>query len=334
MAVTYVFGAGASCDIGYPLASGMGEQLFDYMLASDDPSSRRYAGYLIERFGKSTNFEDLITELLQQTAELKGSPNSEDKAERMRLGNSRGRLVDCLRLWFREIHDRPAPLYAEFSQRIVNPGDTVITFNYDDSLERELKRAGKWDVGRGYGFPLSAEDDPSDVSVLKLHGSINWLVSVFGGATGGTFLVNPRTSMGNHPVIHQADLEFLGYRDFSGHTYRSGGAFPCLILPGRNKQFFFDTSFGHEYSDFWEHLWRQADRSLGGSEKIVVCGYSLLPVDEQACDLLLNTPPKHARVEIVSGNQTERIATDFRRAGFSDVSGCPGEYFRDWLEAQ
>jgi hypothetical protein len=334
MAVVYVLGAGASREIGYPLASEMGEQLFDYMLASEDPVSRASAEYLIDRFGRSTNFEDLITELLQKGDDLKPSGQDEDKAERMRLGNRRGRMVDCLRLWFREIHARPAPLYAEFAHRIVKAGDVVITFNYDDSLEKELRLAGKWDAARGYGFPLGTDDITSEVLVLKLHGSINWLVSLFEGATGGAFLVNPSSSMGSFPVIHLADLDFLGYPDFKGHTYRSGGAFPCLILPGRRKQFFYDTSFGHEYSEFWEHLWHRANRALRDCEKIVVCGYSLLPVDERACDLLLNKPPKNTSVEIISGGQTERIANDFMKAGFKDVRGFPGGYFRDWLKVQ
>jgi hypothetical protein len=334
MAVTYVLGAGASRDIGYPLASEMGERLFDHMLASEDPISRGSAEYLIDRFGKSTDLEDLITELLQQTDELKESPNPEDRAERMRLGNRRGRMVDCLRLWFREIHTRPAQLYAEFSERVIKSGDVVITFNYDDSLERELRLAGKWDAARGYGFPLGTSDTPSDVLILKLHGSVNWLVSLFGGATGGTFLVDPPSSMGNFPVIHEADLAFLGYTDFSGHTYRSGSAIPCLILPGRRKQFFYDTSFGREFSAFWDHLWRQAEASLRNCERIVVCGYSLLPVDERARDLLLNRPPKNTPIEIIAGSQTERIVGDFRTAGFADVRGFQGGYFRDWLRAK
>lgn len=334
MAVVYVLGAGASRDIGYPLASEMGERLFDFMLASGNPFSRASAEFLIDRFGKTTNFEDLITELLQRTDQLKGSSDSEDKAERMRLGNRRGCMVDFLRLWFREIHGNPADSYADFARNIVQPGDVIITFNYDDSLERELKRAGKWDVSSGYGFPLGASEVPSDVLVLKLHGSINWLASLFGGATGGAFLVDPPSSMGNHPVVHRADLEFLGYGEFEGHTYETGGAFPCLILPGRNKQFFYDTSFGHEFGDFWDRLWRQASQALEKCSRIVICGYSLLPVDERACNLLLKRPPRDASIEVISGSQTERIANDFRAAGFSGVRAFKGGYFKDWLDAQ
>jgi hypothetical protein len=215
----------------------------------------------------------------------------------------------------------------------VKPGDAVFTFNYDDSLERELRRSGRWDISRGYGFPLGTEELSSDVLVLKLHGSVNWLVSLFGGATGGTFLVDPPSSMGNHPVIHQADLEYLEYKTFSGHTYQTGGAFPCLILPGRTKEFFYDTSFGHEFANFWEHLWSQAARALKTADRIIICGYSLPQADQRARDLLFLNPWCEAHVEIVSGDQSERIASEFRAAGFKSVSTFRNGYFASWCQS-
>jgi hypothetical protein len=330
---TYVFGAGASRDVGYPLASDMGDGLLDFMLNSPDPTIRASGEFLIDTFGRSPNIEDLITELESRVAQLKNASLADERAQRMRLGNSRAFLGTALQFWFREIHTRPAASYASFATSIAQPGDVVVTFNYDDSAERELKRAGKWDISRGYGFPLGTVEQASDVLMLKLHGSMNWLVSVFGGATGGAFLVNPASSLGHHPVIHRVDLNYLGYEGFSGHTYESGGAFPCLILPGRTKEFFYDTSLGHEYAPFWDHLWGQATRAVRQADKIVLCGYSLLPVDQRACDLLLRTPRKGTLIEIVSGQQTERIAQDFKNAGFTNVAAFQGGYFADWCKA-
>jgi hypothetical protein len=48
-------------------------------------------------------------------------------------------------------------------------------------------------------------------------------------------------------VIHPADLHHLGYADFKGRVFTGGGALECLILPGRKKEFFYDTSFGREF---------------------------------------------------------------------------------------
>lgn len=333
MSTVYVFGAGASRDAGYPLASAMGSALFEYMLKSDNVWIRASAEFLIDTFGATPNIEDLITEIESQVARLKNSEVPEDRIQRRRIGNRRVYLGVALQEWFRQIRMLPAPSYATFAEHIVQLGDVVVTFNYDDSLERELRRFGKWDISRGYGFPLGMEDIPPDVLVLKLHGSVNWLVSFFGGATGGTFLVNPPSSMGNHPIIHRADLESLGYETFAGHTYQSGGAFPCLILPGRSKEFFFDTSFGHEFGDFWDHLWSQAAGALRAADKIVICGYSLPGADQRARDLLFRQPQRKTEIEIVSGDQSERIAREFIDAEFKSVSTFKGGYFADWCQA-
>ena len=123
----------------------MGEGLLDFMLRYPLAAYPSAAQFLIDTFGKSLNIEDLITKL-QFRIDALNTPES--KAERMRLGNCRGRLTSCLREWFREIHTKPAPAYAEFAAKVIQPGDVVITFNYDDSLERELSREGVWDVSR------------------------------------------------------------------------------------------------------------------------------------------------------------------------------------------
>jgi hypothetical protein len=329
---TYVFGAGASRDVGYPLASEMGDGLLDFMLNSQDTLTRASGELLINTFGRSPNIEDLITELQSQVVSLKDAEAYEDRIQRTNLGTCSGSLAAALREWFREVHNRPAPSYAMFAEKIAKSGDVIITFNYDDSLERELKRTEKWDISQGYGFSLGSTENLSDVLILKLHGSINWLVSVFGGATGGTFVVNPESSLGSHPVIHTADLKFLGYEEFVGHTYRSGAAFPCFILPGRTKEFFYDTSLGQEYVAFWNHLWTQATHAVKRSSNIVLCGYSLLPVDQRACELLLQQPGKDTRIEVVSGGQTERIANDFKGAGFSNVQAFRDGYFENWCK--
>ncbi len=235
MPTVYVFGAGASRDAGYPLASEMGGALLDYMLKSGNTLFCCSARFLTDTFGEKPNIEDLITEIDSEIAKLENSIVSEDRKQRGNLGTSSGKLCEALPEWFRQICTSPAPSYAMFAEHIAQPGDTVITFNYDVSLERELRRFGRWDISRGYGFPLGTVDIPSEVTMLKLHGSVNWLISLYGGATGGAFLIDPPSSMGSGPVIHRFDLELLGYTNFSGRTWESGGVLPCLILPGRQK---------------------------------------------------------------------------------------------------
>jgi hypothetical protein len=329
---TYVFGAGASCDAGYPLAAEMGKKLLAFMESSSDFQIRASGEFLRKRFGESSNIEDLITELQRQVEVLAGSTNPQNDAQRTRLGMARGWLGEALKQWFTQIRSNPAPGYKIFAERIVCPGDTIITFNYDDSLEREMRRRNGWDIVQGYGFQLGEPQRVSETTILKLHGSINWLVSILGGASGGEFLIDPFSSLGESPVIHEADLHFLGYDDFQGNTYRSGGAFPCLILPGRSKEFFYDTSMGREYEDFWSCLWTQAARAVNGCERIVIAGYSLPTADQRARELLLNGRNKQIHVEIVCGSQSARIAKEFSVAGFENVAVFRGGYFRDWCD--
>jgi hypothetical protein len=336
MTTTYVFGAGASVHAGFPLASAMGEGLLDFMLRYPTPPYPSEAQFLIDTFGKSPNIEDLITTVQSRIEALEDAATPEGKAERMRLGNCRGRLTSCLREWFREIHTKPALAYAEFAAKIIQPGDVVITFNYDDSLERELRRADVWDISCGYGFPLGVEEIASKTLVLKVHGSVNWLISLFGGVRAGAFQVGgwPPSALGDAPVIHPADLQHLGYADFKGRVFTGGGALECLILPGRKKEFFYDTSFGREVGNFWELLWSQAAEAVTKSEKIVLCGYSLLPADQRARELLLTVPQKKAHVTVVCGSQSEHIAGDFKAAGLQHVQVFAGSYFEDWVKTE
>lgn len=331
MSTVYIFGAGASKHAGYPLISDMGEQWLDWM--ANYPGGR-YQGsseLLAQIFGKSPNIEDVITEI-ESVIRAPAEPNdTEHSRRRTILGSTHGQLFESLREWFRELRRNPAEKYAQFAQNIILPGDSVLTFNYDDVLERELCRAGKWDLSGGYGFQLGAEDVPSSTLVLKLHGSINWLAVLFGGITSGAMAVGGGGSLGHHPVIHKADAQHFGYTDFVGHTYKGGGAIPSLILPGRNKEFFFRTSFGVEWQLFFDHLWGYARVLLDNAEKIVVCGYSMLPIDKRACDMIFKVRRKETPVEVVSGSQSRRIAREFREAGFTNVSAHRSGYFEDWI---
>lgn len=323
MATVYVIGAGASRHAQYPLASELGMGLIEFIRGMDQhPLAPAQAQCLIEQFGLEPNIEEVVTELSAriESEKVAGLPPNPSPFS---PGNLRGRVAHWLREWFRQIHVGPAAAYSEFAERLAQPGDVIITFNYDDSFERELNRAAKWDLSDGYGFPFAAHGRSSQVLALKLHGSMNWLWPV------------PR--LGKRPLIHEADVEHLGYSDltdFTPYLYRNGGAIPCLILPDREKKFFYEASFGVECREFWDDLWTKAADAVKHSQRLIVCGYSLLPVDRRACDLLLTVPRKQTHITIVSGDQSGRIASDFRDAGFQDVETFENGFFEDWVHRE
>ena len=204
--VVYVLGAGASRHVGYPLASTMGAEMLSWMSTHEDYCHT--ADFIREEFGHSPNIEDVITELDACDKSLQSSVRLEDRLKRSNVARQRGKLREAVPLWFREIHSNIATAYQMFVERIVQPGDVIISFNYDDSLERELKRVNKWDVSTGYGFQIGSAVKSSPVLVLKLHGSINWLVSIFGGITSGAFTVSGNSSLGRSPGIATDSLRY------------------------------------------------------------------------------------------------------------------------------
>jgi hypothetical protein len=71
--------------------------------------------------------------------------------------------------------------------RMLELGDTVITFNWDTLMERALMATGRWAVDDGYsvtptsvfrdGWSKPLKGSSSFVPILKLHGSANWITA-------------------------------------------------------------------------------------------------------------------------------------------------------------
>lgn len=333
MSTVFVFGAGASHHAGYPLAAAMGEPLLNWMLQQPSDIAPR-AEYLVDGFGMAANIEEWVTKIESHHATLKGQRTSEERQEYQRIGSAIASLRRGLTEWLREFRNGSATSYAEFSDRIVQPGDAVITFNYDDALDRELRRTEKWDAfSYGYGFPIGVSEQACAVVLLKLHGSVNWHWNPFGGM--GSFFTGGGPSLGDYPVILPNDLKFLGYENPSGPgVHTRGGVTNVVILPGLSKEFFTDTSFGRETTEFWDSLWSQAIHALRSCSRVVVCGYSLPVADQRARDLLFKGPSKDAGIEVVCGRDSNRIAGEFEERGFLNVTPFGGGLFAEWLSGQ
>ena len=82
--------------MGYPLISDMGKESLEWMTAFPNGYFRPAAEFLVQRFGKTPNIEDVITELESTIHSLTNSDVPEDKSQRIRLGTVRGHFLEAL----------------------------------------------------------------------------------------------------------------------------------------------------------------------------------------------------------------------------------------------
>jgi hypothetical protein len=286
---------------------------------------------MADLYGGLGNIEQILTDLDQclpgsRAATLQGPVRA----------NLRANIRFVMREYFNDIRSAPSPLYERLAHERIRPGDVIITFNYDSACERELKRAGLWEISDGYGFSLGIDEIPqSKTKVLKLHGSVNWWGLIFGGSSG--FSVAPGwNSLGSRPTLFfRPDFVFLGYpeqtRDPECGFVDKAAGIPAIILPTLKKNFFEQTSLGHEWEPFWQSLWRQAGCALASSERIAIIGYSMAQADEAARALLLEKSNRNAEIKVYSGSASTEIRDEFVARGFSHVRVSGKSRLEDFL---
>lgn len=304
---TFVLGAGASRHAGYPLTRDLGKALLGWIRVHPDSfQGWRTALNVLERAETEGALDDLEG-LLEATHPAQPA-----------FGTA---LMAGVELLFQDLRaEEPTRAYEAFSTHGVCAGDVVVTFNYDDAVERALRRAGKWAVGDGYGFEvLPQPEHRTTVPVLKLHGSINWWAALFEGRTSG-FSAVTLPALGLRPVIPDYHFQALGCPELRDpkcptQTVR----LQVMVPPFRRKEFFFDTSFGPEFNSFYDALWAQAEAALRVSGEVFILGYSLPAADERAAELLLGGALADAQVTVASGASGEGIAQRLRSSGVQHV---------------
>lgn len=329
---TYVLGAGASAHPGFPLAADLGNKLRAWTSCNRPDGYDYWTGIdeLHALYGGLGNIEEILSDL---DGPLPGSRASGlDPSVRKRLLDN---FLVALREFLDHLNIGPATLYRCFGREHVQPGDVLITFNYDVELERELRKIKLWEISDGYGFRIELPTiSRSKVTVLKLHGSMNWFWLIMGGILGAS---SPSSIFGSRPVIlRERDFAYLGYPDglqdpqCAAMTIRQ--AAPGMILPLRGKGFSWKTIFGNEGEPFWDDLWRQAECALQSSEDIVMIGYGMATVDERARTLLLANANQRARIALFCGQKrTADIRDEFAAHGFRHVE-TPGDgTFKSYL---
>lgn len=194
--------------------------------------------------------------------------------------------------------DRLPDLYYSFAREL-RPGDYVITFNYDNLLERALDH-----VGRAYRLCHQGERErgnraieEDDVVVLKLHGSVDWFdrssyealeaeLQKHGAQVGaGDPVFGPGAEVETTRVclgVHASDPLAKAFRVTRGleHLYARRPLYmatPLLLTPSHAKAI---------YANRFAALWYGLGQAGGMNYGLAVIGYSLPKQDDYATQAL------------------------------------------------
>jgi len=329
---TYILGAGTSFHAGYPLLGDLLPELKDWVEKTNSPIvpqiqmewlCNRIAQHF--RAGRSGNLEQALTELKRAPRQTVTLADGTLFYPHLLLAD----LPSAIAAFFnarRAIGD--AMTYRRLASNVIEPGDAIITFNYDVAIEKELAAVGKWDVGPGYGFPLFPNRN-SPVQVIKLHGSTNWMPLVDGHLGFGTY--NVEDLHGDRPMIPDSELQWLGFGGLKdpllseGKQLLGGSPRHTLLLPTLAKSF---------PGRMWSSLWEQAKKILNRSSRVVVIGYSLPEADERARNLILGQCHKDAKVVLRCKSRTPALVGTFNTAGFRELDADAAQDFEKWLDEE
>ena len=186
-------------------------------------------------------------------------------------------------------HENFSTISATWAAHL-NPGDTLITFNWDLLQEILLFRAGKWSCEDGYGMQLISEKllKPSQITILKMHGSCNWALR----HGEDRFLQIDYSDVFFGPDRHKfCDPELLGSTSDYGDS---------LIIPSYLKD--------PLRVNILNSVWKSAASVLREAENLVILGYSLPAPDMPARRLfseMMNINRKLKSITLVLHNDEE-----------------------------
>jgi len=340
MSRVYVLGAGFSNQVaGLPTVRDLRES-FQVVLSRSRKSGHEnrvfwgesLLGFLhsFEYIGLATNqgdcvvnsnvaelFEELLTFLdLNTRTELKGQVRRNGSTFDMsHVGPFFGYDAQFLRKAFETYMylalEKPrcldSTLLEGFSSQIL-ADDTMISFNYDLVLERDLYFRGLWYPRDGYGYEaVDAEavseayrKEKSSIPILKLHGSLNWQPDdVLGHERGIRWFFDDNGPIFPGYLSHEKPVLDEPYQ--GGHHIR-------WLLP----------SFVKALDD--QRLlaaWRQAALNLREKpNEVVVIGYSLPVADPAAWALFASSCHPDSKLIVVDKNAEEVVQR------FVKATGC------------
>jgi len=370
----YVLGAGASYPLGTHLlqkiteyiSSTPGHDRFDYQTwpdimawIADNPNPllrQAYRNGNIEQIFTILDLADSLhdesmTDILRAAkkgmeavtaAERAHAKLAKDTADYQRIKHT---LLWAMDAYFQHRHSGDYGAFKSEEWRtlrgfgeLLQPGDVVVTFNYDSTVERVLLDSGKWSPADGYGakivFQKAITFPASPVKVLHLHGAVGWyrkpaVRADYPLGEGGAI---PREALTPAPLGTKISLDPIVLHDFG--IYAVDASLPDR--PPDEAQILLHPSFLKDYggedtgNPVFIELWKTASEALRSADKIVIVGYSLPPADSAAWTLLLTTCDR-TRTSVVDPSSI--VMRRYQRL-LRLPQLRPAQYFADWITSQ
>jgi len=169
-----------------------------------------------------------------------------------------------------------------FAKYCLQNSITVITFNYDEFLDKALYQVGiagndssVWSPCRGYGFfcpPAENSEDKtkSSITLLKLHGSLNWRIKM------GWARLHVLDAIVHHENWNAAWSNKDEYELWDRERLEQE---PLIVPPLLQKSIYVDHPI-------LKNVWENAYLTLNNAEEISFIGYSLPTTDIAAAMLI------------------------------------------------
>lgn len=329
MARTVLFlGAGASAEAGAPLVS----QFVDAI-------ERAHAEGVVERQA----YESFLQ--LRRRAEGNGH-RSDDIEDLLRLAEHFGEealqglsvvMAETLeaRVPFDVQDGMPTsrdPAYRRLAQTLgATPSPStdlaIVTVNYDVCADVAISDAG---LTSYYGLNADRGPAPTEVTLAKLHGSLNWHGCV--GTRCGYINAEPHireSARAQHLTGSGGTMHLWFRRAYTRivHTCGRPELQPLIVPPVEDKR--------HYYGDM-RVVWDHAEKEIAGAEQLLVAGYSFRPIDRAVNDLLLAAGAgRHIRLLVANPCEETRalIIKRFRDGRTASLTVDEHDTFRSALDA-
>lgn len=269
----YVIGAGFSAGLSYPLVNDLLIRLWDRLPMAQRVKLGKVIKFQHPGFDPSsrTSFptiEHFLSEIMASEQLFEACHPVPGKFTLRSLKNIHRDLLLAIVDWFHEMHKETfgnLPHWLKvFRDDVLEPGDTLISFNWDLILDHLLY--GETIDAASYGFSLRGARRQV---LLKPHGSLNWYDGAQETQIGQDRRVELHKDMGGHNVY--------AFRHFQSPRPEARRYMPLIVPPVYNKD------FGPQ---LFQNIWRACVADLSTARKVVFLGYSLSDADLHARHVL------------------------------------------------